>query len=459
MVSAGRSGKDDDLHTVLRAKDWDEVTPEQRGWDAGRFIQLCRCVAPGPSGDGWLPLHTACWEDAPVEPIRNLLLGFPDAVRETEKDGWTPLHLACKSQEWPPGVIHQLVSAWPGACAVKTNTGALPIHLACQVGAPPNIISQLLAANPSAVDERDGEGRLPLDIAREFKCLPSVIAQLRASWMPEQGEFAPQKSPLDEGSGEAVFAAIDADQTGTVEPWELLGFRSRGSDYGLDGASVDALFEILDTNHDGEVSLDEFLAGWSIFLEEFKKPPPPRWIDFQELATAINQAQAIGLAVLVVDPSERSSRFLTYQGVSLDAKGLFVLDSIHGKDPEEIREVARYSLVQAIRAGSQLHIEMEKSAPAFGDFDTEDGFPAQELMRPNFGRNIDLHEKFVKEEEKERGVWVSRWSGHNLVITTHFKAEEYRELLVAAWEDWPLDEMTVLLVSPPAEDERPGLAY
>lgn len=41
-----------DLHTVLRAKDWDEVTPEQRGWDAGRFIQLCRCVAPGPSGMG-----------------------------------------------------------------------------------------------------------------------------------------------------------------------------------------------------------------------------------------------------------------------------------------------------------------------------------------------------------------------------------------------------------------------
>jgi hypothetical protein len=102
---------------------------------------------------------------------------------------------------------------------------------------------------------------------------------------------------------------------------------------------------------------------------------------------------------------------------------------------------------------------MEKSAPAFGNFDTEDGFPAQELMRPNFGRNIDLHEKFVNEEEKERGVWVSRWSGHNLVVTTHFKAEEYRELLVAAWEDWPLDDMAVLLVSPPADDERPGLAY
>ena len=38
-VSAGRSGRDDDLHTVLRAKDWDEVTPEQRGWAVGTCSQ------------------------------------------------------------------------------------------------------------------------------------------------------------------------------------------------------------------------------------------------------------------------------------------------------------------------------------------------------------------------------------------------------------------------------------
>ena len=459
-VSAGRSGKDDDLHTVLRAKDWDEVTPEQRGWDANRFAYLCRQLAPGPTGDRWLPLHTACWEDAPVDPIRNLLVGYPEAVREVEKDGWTPLHLACKSQEWPPGVIYQLVAAWPGACAVKNNAGSLPIHLACQAGAPPAIVSQLLAGHPAAVDERDDEGRVPLDLAREFKCPLGVIVQLRASWMPEEGEFAPPaKSPLEEGSAEAVFNALDVDKTGTVEAWELLGFRSRGSEYGLDGKAVDALFEILDTNHDGEVSLDEFLAGWETFTEEFAKPPPPRWIDFQDLATEIGQAQAAGLAVLVVDPSERSSRFLTYQGVSLDAKGLFILDAVHGKDPEEIKEEARFSLVQAIRAGSQLHLELAKSAPAFGDFDSEDCFPATELMRPNFGRNMDVHEQFVKEEEKEHGVWVSRWRGHNLVVTSHFSAEEYRQYLLGAWEEWPLDEMAVLLVTPPAEDERSGLAF
>ena len=140
-------------------------------------------------------------------------------------------------------MIYQLVAAWPGACAVKNNAGSLPIHLACQAGAPPAIVSQLLAGHPAAVDERDDEGRVPLDLAREFKCPLGVIVQLRASWMPEEGEFAPPaKSPLEEGSAEAVFNALDVDKTGTVEAWELLGFRSRGSEYGLDGKAVDALF-------------------------------------------------------------------------------------------------------------------------------------------------------------------------------------------------------------------------
>ena len=42
--------------------------------------------------------------------------------------------------------------------------------------------------------------------------------------------------------------------------------------------------------------------------------------------TGNTQPQAAGLCVLVVD---RPSRFLTYQGVSLVAKGLFVMDIIH----------------------------------------------------------------------------------------------------------------------------------
>jgi len=36
----------------------------------------------------------------------------------------------------------------------------------------------------------------------------------------------------------------------------------------------------------------------------------------------IGEAQSRGLAVLIVDPSERASRFLTYQGVTMDCKGV-----------------------------------------------------------------------------------------------------------------------------------------
>ena len=318
-LAPGRGGRDDDLHTIIRAKDWEALTPAACSADA------CRFPAPGAGGDGWLPLHTACWADAPVDVILNLLRGNSAAATTPEKDGWLPLHLACKSTEWPAGVIHQLVTAAPAACAVATNDGSLPLHIACRAGAPPSVVGQLLAPHAAAADARDKEGRLPYDVARQFSAPPAVIVQLRASWMPLEGDFAPPPAPkplLDEGSAESLFKELDADGTGSIEPWELLRLKATGDEHGLSEQAVDALFTALDTNHDGVISLQEFIDGWAAFCKDCARPPPPRSIELTELATCIAQAQSSGLAVLIVDPSERASRFLTYQGVTMDCKGV-----------------------------------------------------------------------------------------------------------------------------------------
>ena len=41
-------------------------------------------------------------------------------------------------------------------------------------------------------------------------------------------------------------------------------------------ASTDALFTALDTNHDGVISLQEFIDGWAAFCKDCARPPPPR---------------------------------------------------------------------------------------------------------------------------------------------------------------------------------------
>ena len=92
----------------------------------------------------------------------------------------------------------------------------------------------------------------------------------------------------------------------------------------------------------------------------------------------------------------------------MDCKGLFVLDKIHGKSPEDIAEEARAKLVATMKGGQWLQLEMGKAAPGIGEISSEETFPGAQLLLPNFGKNEELFAKFVKEEEKESGIFVPK---------------------------------------------------
>ena len=57
------------------------------------------------------------------------------------------------------------------------------------------------------------------------------------------------------------------------------------------------------------------------------------WTDWL-VCTVYRWPLVLGQAVLIVDPTERSSRYLAYSASVVDAKGLFILDKINGK-PED----------------------------------------------------------------------------------------------------------------------------
>ena len=89
----------------------------------------------------------------------------------------------------------------------------------------------------------------------------------------------------------------------------------------------------------------------------------------------------------------------------------------------------RKKLVVAIKTGQWLHLELGKSAPAFGEYDSEDSFPALDLLRPGFGRDEAAHAKFVKPADKgDGGVWLPRgdWieHGQGVVLSTAFSPDE-----------------------------------
>lgn len=59
-----------------------------------------------------------------------------------------------------------------------------------------------------------------------------------------------------------MFKEMDTDGSNALDTSE---FQCKCSDFGLDDASIQTLFLTLDTNSDGEISLDEFTEGWAKF--------------------------------------------------------------------------------------------------------------------------------------------------------------------------------------------------
>lgn len=192
----------------------------------------------------------------------------------------------------------------------------------------------------------------------------------------------------------------------------------------------------------------------------------PMVIDFEALDQAILRAQCQGKAVLICDPSERASQFLSYQSTeTVDAKGLFVLDKLHKRPRHETLTDARRSLLSALRLGKLLHIELGKSAPNFGEVHDPAHFPAVDLFAPGFGKRKEVHATLVPEEERgtaaefwgqyfaagSRMVLPGSWGakGHGVIITTFFCPGDYKEFLSNSWAGWPWSDLVQIIVAPP----------
>ena len=112
--------------------------------------------------DGWLPLHRALKDDAPLGSIKLLVRGNPATLQVADQKGAYPLHIACEFSSVK--VVMEL--AGDTLNNVDANKDS-PLHYACRRGNL-GIVKYLLQANVPSVSERNNKNKLALHLL--FEC-------------------------------------------------------------------------------------------------------------------------------------------------------------------------------------------------------------------------------------------------------------------------------------------------
>merc|ERR1712226_960738 len=76
--------------------------------------------------------------------------------------------------------------------------------------------------------------------------------------------FKKKKDMLSKEEVRASFNEIDTDKSGSIELTELTNLCAKLNLADVDHGSVQDLFKEIDTNHDGKISFDEFLAWYRL---------------------------------------------------------------------------------------------------------------------------------------------------------------------------------------------------
>ena len=114
----------------------------------------------------FLPLHSACARQPPVDVVIGLLTVYPEAAAIVDDNGMYPLHYACANQASAEVVGLLLLNHGPANMVRVDMGGSLPIHLSAQWGvSSPEVIDLLIQNNTSLACARDNDGLTPLEVA------------------------------------------------------------------------------------------------------------------------------------------------------------------------------------------------------------------------------------------------------------------------------------------------------
>ena len=114
--------------------------------------------------DGWLPLHRALKDNAPLGSIKLLVNGNPAAVQVADQNGAHPLHIACEFSSVK--VVKYLVDLDGDTLNNVDTKNNSPLHYACRRGNL-GIVKYLLQANVPSVSDRNNDNKLAIHLLLE----------------------------------------------------------------------------------------------------------------------------------------------------------------------------------------------------------------------------------------------------------------------------------------------------
>lgn len=182
-----------DLYTSICALDWKRAL---RALEKNPVESRIWVVKRDPCSDKddddvvrFLPLHSACARQPPLDIITKLLSLYSDASSIVDDNGMYPLHYACANQA-SAEVIELLLVHYPQANSHRVEmNGSLPIHLSAQWGvSSPVVMKLLLNQNTSLACARDSDDLSPLELAinaDEYEYKDEVIEILRRYYEEE----------------------------------------------------------------------------------------------------------------------------------------------------------------------------------------------------------------------------------------------------------------------------------
>jgi ankyrin repeat protein len=160
-------------------------------------------IAKADDPPGRFLLHDEYREKEPNEYLINELIRyFPDRASRRNASGDVPLHIACLHIETvEPGLLLQLLTAYPEGPTVANHMGNLPFHKAVtaqSVEAGGNDlfsltqrnlmrrISMVMEAHPEALSVKNVEGQIPLHVAlTKPKSVSLSVVSLLLEYYPE----------------------------------------------------------------------------------------------------------------------------------------------------------------------------------------------------------------------------------------------------------------------------------
>ena len=172
------------LYEAITNEDWDEAIDAVKSAPAEARTWVVRHHPDGEIMWRFLPLHSACARQPPVELVSALLDAYRPAASTCDDQGLYPLHYAAGNQA-SSAVIKTLLLNHPDATAEADPTGMLPLHYLAKWGPSDKLcLDILLLTNQKAALDKTEEGETALELALEGEyeedLKEAVITTLRA---------------------------------------------------------------------------------------------------------------------------------------------------------------------------------------------------------------------------------------------------------------------------------------